>query len=130
MIQCLYRLALHIQNVKRPARRGVIEHGDHQPPSVPSEGVKVRSVLFEDRAVRVLMMAVHDMVPPMTAIIAVIINFPDDFLWVLVVQRASRINAGMNEDAVFTDVHQWQSLNPPQVLGGYNRHIDFVASCP
>ena len=42
----LYRLALHFQNLERTARRFVIEHGDHQPPSIPSEGVKVRSVLF------------------------------------------------------------------------------------
>jgi len=42
----LYRLALHFKNLKRTARRFVIEHGDHQPPSIPSEGVKVRSVLF------------------------------------------------------------------------------------
>ena len=42
----LYRLALHFKNLKRTARRFVIEHCDHQPPSIPSEGVKVRSVLF------------------------------------------------------------------------------------
>ena len=42
----LYRLALHFKNLKRTARRFVIEHGDHQPPGIPSEGVKVRSVLF------------------------------------------------------------------------------------
>ena len=42
----LYRLALHFKNLKRAARRFVIEHGDHQPPGIPSEGVKVRSVLF------------------------------------------------------------------------------------
>jgi hypothetical protein len=42
----LYRLTLHFQNLKRTARRFVVEHGDHQPPGIPSEGVKVRSVLF------------------------------------------------------------------------------------
>jgi hypothetical protein len=42
----LYRLTLHFQNLKRTARRFVVEHGDHQPPRIPSEGVKVRSVLF------------------------------------------------------------------------------------
>ena len=42
----LYRLALHFKNLKRTARRFVIEHCDHQPPSIPSEGVKVCSVLF------------------------------------------------------------------------------------
>jgi hypothetical protein len=42
----LYRLALHFKNLKRTARRFVIEHGDHQPPGIPSEGVKVRSVLY------------------------------------------------------------------------------------
>ena len=42
----LYRLTLHFQNFKRTARHFVVEHGDHQPPGIPSEGVKVRSVLF------------------------------------------------------------------------------------
>ena len=42
----LYRSAMHFQNLERTARRFVIEHGDHQPPSIPSEGVKIRSVLF------------------------------------------------------------------------------------
>jgi hypothetical protein len=42
----LYRFALNIQNVERAAWRVVIEYGDHQPPSIPSEGVKVGSVLF------------------------------------------------------------------------------------
>jgi hypothetical protein len=42
----LYRLALHFHNLKRTARRFVIEHGDHQPPGIPSERVEVRSVIF------------------------------------------------------------------------------------
>ena len=47
----------------------------------------------------------------------VIIDFPDDILWILLVQRAIRINAGMNENAVLIDVHKWQSLDPLQMLG-------------
>jgi branched-subunit amino acid aminotransferase/4-amino-4-deoxychorismate lyase len=42
----LYRLTLHFQNLKRSARRFVVEHSDRQPPGIPSESVKVRSVLF------------------------------------------------------------------------------------
>ena len=52
------------------------------------------------------MMAVHNMASPVTAIIAVIINFPDNILRVLLIQRVNRINAGMNENAVLIDVHQ------------------------
>jgi hypothetical protein len=44
--QVQYRLTLNFQNRERTARRFVIEHGDRQPPGIPSEGVKVRSVLF------------------------------------------------------------------------------------
>ena len=84
-------MAPHFQKLKRTARRFVIKHGGHQPPSIPSEGVKIRSVLFKDRALRVLMMAVHDMTLPESAFIAVIINFPDDILWVLLVQRVIRL---------------------------------------
>jgi hypothetical protein len=43
---CLHWLAPHFQKLKRTARRFIIKHGDHQPPGIPSEGVKVRSVLF------------------------------------------------------------------------------------
>ena len=56
---------------------------------------------------RVLMMAVYDMSLHVSAFIAVIIDFPDDILWLLLVQRVIRINAGMNENAVFIDMHQW-----------------------
>jgi hypothetical protein len=44
--QVLYRLTPNFQNRERTARRFVIEHSDRQPPSIPSEGVKVGSVLF------------------------------------------------------------------------------------
>jgi hypothetical protein len=40
------QLPPHFEKLQRTARRFVIEHGDHQPPGIPSEGVKVRSVLF------------------------------------------------------------------------------------
>ena len=76
---------------------------------------------------RMLMMAVYDMSLPVSAFVAVIIDFPDDILWVLLVQRVIRINAGMNENAVLIDVHQWQSLDPLQMLVGYDRHIGLVA---
>jgi hypothetical protein len=52
------------------------------------------------------MMAMHDLALPVAAIVVVITNFPDDILWVLLIQRAIRINARMNEDAVLIDVHQ------------------------
>ena len=61
------------------------------------------------------------------AFVAVIIDFPDDILWVLLVQRVIRINAGMNENAVLIDVHQWKLLNPLQMPVGYDRHIGLVA---
>jgi hypothetical protein len=35
----------------------------------------------------------------------------------------------MNENAVLIDVHQRQSLDPLQMLVGYDRHIDFIAYC-
>ena len=54
-----------------------------------------------------LMMAVYDMSLPVSAFIAAIIDFSDDILWILLVQRVIRINAGMNENAVLIDVHQW-----------------------
>ena len=73
------------------------------------------------------MMAVYDMALPVSAFVAVIIDFPDDILWVLLVQRVIRINAGMNENAVLIDVHQRQSLDPLQMLVGYDRHIGLVA---
>ena len=76
---------------------------------------------------RMLMMAVYDMSLPVSAFIAVIIDFPDDILWILLVQRIIRINAGMNENAVLIDVHQWQSLDPLQMLFKYDRHIGLVA---
>ena len=53
---------------------------------------------------RVLMMTVYDMALPVYAFVAVIIDFPDDILWVLLVQRVIRINAGMNENAMFIGV--------------------------
>ena len=74
-----------------------------------------------------LMMAVYDMALPVSAFIAVIIDFPDDILWVLLVQRAIRINAGMNENAVPVYVHQWKSLDPVQMPIGYDCHIGLVA---
>ena len=54
-----------------------------------------------------LMMAVYDMSLLVSAFIAVIIDFPDDILWILLFQRVMRVNAGMNENAVVIDVHQW-----------------------
>ena len=75
----------------------------------------------------VLMMAVYDMSLPVSAFIAVIIDFPDDILWILLVQRTIRINAGMNENAVLIDVHKWQSLDPLQMLFEYDRYIGLVA---
>ena len=75
---------------------------------------------------RMLMMAVYDMALPVSAFIVVIIDFPDDILWVLLVQRVIRINAGMNENAVLIDVHQWKLLNPLQMPVGYDRHIGLV----
>ena len=76
---------------------------------------------------RVLMMTVYDMALPMSAFVVVIIDFPDEILWVLLVQRSIRINAGMNENAMFIDVHQRQSFDPLQMLVGYDRHIGLVA---
>ena len=76
---------------------------------------------------RMLMMAVYDMSLPVSAFIAVIIDFPDDILWILLVQRVIRINAGMNENAVLIDVHQRQSLDPLQMLVEYDRYIGLVA---
>ena len=52
-----------------------------------------------------LMMAVYDMALPVSAFVTVIIDFPDDILWVLLVQRVIRINAGMNEYSVLVYVH-------------------------
>jgi hypothetical protein len=95
---------------------------------MPSESVEVSSIFHQNRAVRVLMMAVHDMALPMTAIVAVSIDFPDDILWVLLVQRAIRIEARVNEDTVLIDVHQRQSLDQPQVLGGYNEMDSIMTS--
>jgi hypothetical protein len=43
---CLDRLALRFQNLEWTARRVVIENADHQPANMPSEGVKVGSVLL------------------------------------------------------------------------------------
>jgi hypothetical protein len=57
-------------------------------------------------------MAVYDVVLPVSAIVVVIIDFPNDILWVLLVQREIRIDARMNENAVLIDVHQRQSLDP------------------
>ena len=76
---------------------------------------------------RVLMMTVYDMALPMSAFVAVIIDFPEEILWVLLVQRAIRINARMDENAVLIDVHQRQSLDPLQMLRGYNHYIGLVA---
>ena len=76
---------------------------------------------------RVLIMAVYDMALPVSAFIPVIVDFPDDILWVLLVQRAIRIYARMNKNAVLIDVHQRQSLDPPSMLVGYHRQIDFIA---
>ena len=44
-----------------------------------------------------LMMAVYDMAPPVPALIAVTIDFPDELLGVLLVQREIRVNPRMNE---------------------------------
>jgi hypothetical protein len=33
----------------------------------------------------------------------------------------------MNENAMLVDVHQRKFLDPPQVLVGYARQVDFVA---
>src|SRR5437762_10387314 len=76
----LYQSALDFQNLEWAARRVVIEHADHQPPSIPSEGIKVGSVLLQDRAVRVLFMAVYDMAVPISAFIAIVVDLPDDIL--------------------------------------------------
>ena len=73
------------------------------------------------------MMAVYDMTLPESAFIAVIIDFPDEILWVLLAQRVIRINAGMNENAMLVRVHQWQLLDPLQMLFEYDRHIGLVA---
>jgi len=101
------RLTLRFQNFQRATWSVVIEYADDEAPCMPSKGVEVGSVLFKNRAVGVRFMAVYDMALPMTAIVAVTIDLPDDFLWALLIQRASRINAGMYKDAVFIDVHQW-----------------------
>jgi hypothetical protein len=64
------------------------------------------------------MMAVYNMTLTESAFIAVIIDFPDEILWVLLAQRVIRINAGMNENAMLVHVHQWQLLDPLQMLFG------------
>ena len=69
----------------------------------------------------------YDVALSVSVIVAVIVDFPDDILWVLLVQRGLWINARMNENAVIIDVHQRQSLYPPQVLGGYDCDVGFVA---
>src|SRR5262245_56542334 len=74
-----------------------------------------------------LMMAVYDMALPVSAVIAVIIDFPDDILWILLVQWRIRINTSVNENPMLIDVHQWQLLNPLQMLFEYDGHIGFVA---
>ena len=74
-----------------------------------------------------LMMAVYDMALPVAAFVAVTIDFPDDFVGVLLVQREIRVNPRMNENAVLIDVHQWQSLDPPQMLVGYDSYVGFIA---
>jgi hypothetical protein len=45
----------------------------------------------------------------------------------LLVQREILIDACVNENAVLIDVHQWQSLDPPQQLVGDDRHVGFIA---
>jgi len=74
-----------------------------------------------------LVMTMHDMALPVSAIVVVIIDFPDDILWVLLVQREIRIDARMNKNAMLIDMHQWQLLDPPQQLVGYDRHVGFIA---
>jgi hypothetical protein len=71
--------------------------------------------------------AMYDVALSVSAKVAVIVDFPDDILWVLLVQRGLWIDARMNENAVIIDVHQRQSLYPPQVLGGYDCYVGFLA---
>jgi hypothetical protein len=120
-------LTADFQNFERTARRVVIEDADHQAPSIPSEGIKVGSVLLQDRAIRVLIMAVYDMALPVSVTVVVIIDFPDDNLWVLPLQREIRIDTRMYENPALIDVHLRQLLEPPQVLVGYDGHVGFIA---
>jgi hypothetical protein len=68
----------------------------------------------------------YDMALPVSAFIVIIIDFPHDIVWVLLVQRELRIDGRMNENAVLIDVYQRQALDPPQVLVGYDRDVGFI----
>jgi hypothetical protein len=53
------------------------------------------------------MMAVDDMALTVASLIAVTIDFPDNLLWILLVEGQIRIKARVNENPVLINVHDW-----------------------
>ena len=97
---------MDFENFDRPTGRSVVKNADCKPPGVPRKRVKVGPVLFEDRPMYMLMVAVYDVALAMAAVVIVWVDFPYDFFGVLLIERTIWIDARVNENAVPIDIHQ------------------------
>ena len=97
---------MDFENFDRPTGRSVVKNADCKPPGVPRERIKVGPVLFEDRPMYMLMVAVYDVTLAVAAVVIVWIDFPYNVFGVLLIQRTIWIDARVNENAVPIDIHQ------------------------
>ncbi len=72
----LKRLTVDFKKLDRPAWYSVIKDADYKPTSVPRKRIKVGTVLFEDRPMRMWMVSVYDVAPAVAAIVIIWIDFP------------------------------------------------------
>ena len=97
---------MDFENFDRPTGRSVVKNADCKPAGVPRKRIKVGPVLFEDRPMYMLMVAVYDVALAMAAVVIVWIDFPYNVFGVLLIQRTIWIDARVNENAVPIDIHQ------------------------
>ena len=97
---------MDFENFDRPTGRSVVKNADCKPPGVPRKRIKVGPVLFEDRPMYMLMVAVYDVALAMAAVVIVWVDFPYNVFGVLLIQRTIWIDARVYENAMPIDIHQ------------------------
>ena len=97
---------MDFENFDRSTGRSVIKDADCKSPGVPRKRIKVGPVLFEDRAMCMLMVPVYDVALAVAAVVIVWIDFPNNVFDVLLIQRTVWIDARVYENAMLIDMHQ------------------------
>ncbi|MGA7997409.1 MAG: hypothetical protein WCA28_21240, partial [Bradyrhizobium sp.] len=85
----------------------IVEYGNDQPSGFPGQGIQVGSMRQLLGTVRVGRVAVDDMSLAVSDVGLFRISMPKQELVRLLIQRLGRIDARMDENPVFIDVHGW-----------------------